>query len=288
MPVLAVRNERDLLLTSEDFECVRRMIHARAGISLAPHKTEMVYSRLAKRIRVLGHTRFHDYLAMLQADANHPEWEEFVNALTTNLTSFFREAHHFPLLAAHAKARSTPLKVWTCAASTGEEPYSIAITLAEAQGPGRAPASILATDIDTRAIEVARRGIYSMNDVSKMTPERLQRFFLKGTGERAGMVRVQPSLSQNITFRALNLLDASWDIEGPLDVIFCRNLMIYFDKATQARLLERFAGLLREDGLLFAGHSENFSNITQSFRLRSHTVYERVAGKGTRTGKESA
>ena len=286
--MLAVRNERDLLLTPEDFECVRRMIHARAGISLAPHKTEMVYSRLAKRIRVLGHTRFQDYLAMLQADASHPEWEEFVNALTTNLTSFFREAHHFPLLAAHAKARSAPLKVWTCAASTGEEPYSIAITLAEAQGPGRAPASILATDIDTRAIEVARRGIYSMNDVSKMSPERLQRFFLKGTGERAGMVRVQPSLGQNITFRALNLLDASWDIEGPLDVIFCRNLMIYFDKATQARLLERFAGLLREDGLLFAGHSENFSNITQSFRLRSHTVYERVAGKGTRTGKVSA
>ncbi|MES1931149.1 chemotaxis protein CheR [Salinisphaera shabanensis T35B1] len=286
--MLAVRNERDLLLTPEDFECVRTLIHARAGISLAPHKTEMVYSRLAKRIRVLGHTRFRDYLSMLQADASHVEWEHFVNALTTNLTSFFREAHHFPLLAAHAKARSAPLKVWTCAASTGEEPYSIAITLAEALGANQRAASILATDIDTRAIEVAQRGIYSMNDVSKMSSERLQRFFLKGTGEREGMVRVQPSLSQNITFRVLNLLDSNWNIDGPLDVIFCRNLMIYFDKPTQARLLERFAGLLREDGLLFAGHSENFSNITQSLRLRSHTVYERALGSTQRPTKVSA
>jgi chemotaxis protein methyltransferase CheR len=127
-----------------------------------------------------------------------------------------------------------------------------------------------------------------MNDVSKMSSERLQRFFLKGTGEREGMVRVQPSLSQNITFRVLNLLDSNWNIDGPLDVIFCRNLMIYFDKPTQARLLERFAGLLREDGLLFAGHSENFSNITQSLRLRSHTVYERALGSSQRPTKVSA
>lgn len=274
--MLAAHNERDLLLTAEDFDCVRRLIHARAGISLAPHKIEMVYSRLAKRLRALGYGRFRDYLRLLQADAEHVEWEHFTNALTTNLTAFFREAHHFPMLAEHARAVRRPLRVWCCAASTGEEAYSIAITLAEAQAHSLAPASILATDIDTAAIASAARGIYTQDAVAKLAPERLHRFFLKGTGERAGLVRVHPQLHQAIEFRALNLLDRDWSVGGPFDAIFCRNLMIYFDKQTQRALLERFAALLRPDGLLFAGHSENFASVTEAFRLRSQTVYERV------------
>lgn len=274
--MLATQNERDLLMTPDDFDCVRRLIHARAGISLAAHKTEMVYSRLAKRLRVLGKTRFRDYLALLQADAGHVEWEHFTNALTTNLTAFFREAHHFPMLAAHARTRRVPLRVWTCAASTGEEAYSIAIALAEVQsGPGR-EASVLATDIDTRAIETAARGVYTRGDVDKIDAQRLQRFFLRGTGGREGMVRIHPNLQRTVEFRALNLLDTNWGIDGPFDAIFCRNLLIYFDKATQTRLLERFAGLLRPDGLLFAGHSENLAGVTRAFRLRTHTVYERA------------
>ncbi|MES1928649.1 chemotaxis protein CheR [Salinisphaera dokdonensis CL-ES53] len=274
--MLVANNERDLLLTAEDFDCVRRLIHARAGISLAPHKTEMVYSRLSKRLRKLGQTRFCDYLALLQSDAAHLEWEHFTNALTTNLTAFFREDHHFPILAAHARTRRAPLRVWCCAASTGEEPYSIAITLAEAQGGNLAPESVLSTDIDTHAIATAAAGIYAHDAVRKLDPERLQRFFLKGTGERTGLVRVRPELRQAVEFRALNLLDRDWDVGGPFDAIFCRNLMIYFDKDTQRALLARFATLLRPDGLLFAGHSENFSRVTRAFRLRSQTVYERV------------
>lgn len=271
--MLETQSERDLLLTPDDFECVRKLIHARAGIFLAPHKTEMVYSRLAKRLRELGKPCFKDYLAVLQADPDHAEWEHFTNALTTNLTAFFREAHHFPVLAAHARARRTPLKVWSCAASTGEEVYSIAMTLAEIGIVSQRP-MVLGTDIDTRAIASASEGIYTMDSVKKLEPTQLQRFFLRGTGGRAGRVRITPQLRQMVEFRALNLLESNWNLSGPFDVIFCRNLMIYFDKPTQQRILERFATLMRPDGLLFAGHSENFSGLTRAFRLRSHTVYE--------------
>ncbi len=278
MNVLVANKDRDLLLTESDFGRIRKLIHQRAGISLAAHKTEMVYSRLAKRLRLWGKHRFRDYLAMLEADADHTEWEHFTNALTTNLTSFFREAHHFPLLAAHAQAhartQTAPLRVWSCAASTGEEPYSIAITLAEAMGSRARAARILATDIDTRALAVADAGIYPMGHVGKLSPERLKRFFLKGSGSRAGMARVHDSLREMIDFQALNLLSPHWDTGGPFDVIFCRNLMIYFDKPTQRQILERFVGLLKPNGLLFAGHSENFTYITPAFRLRGHTVYE--------------
>nr|WP_284732723.1 CheR family methyltransferase [Larsenimonas rhizosphaerae] len=263
-----------MVLTDADFERVRKLIYARAGIALAEHKREMVYSRLAKRLRSYGMQRFVDYLAMLEADENNDEWEHFTNALTTNLTSFFRESHHFPLLAEHArKANGGKFKVWCSAASTGEEPYSIAMTLREAMGSGNA-ASLLATDIDTSALAKARAGVYADNQVSKISDEQLKRFFQKGKGARAGMVRAQDNLRSMITFEQLNLLAPRWDIEGPFDVIFCRNVMIYFDKPTQARILERFATYLKPDGLLFAGHSENFSYITKVFKLRGHTVYE--------------
>ncbi len=277
MNVLVINKDRDLLLTEADFERIRKLIRQCAGISLAAHKTEMVYSRLAKRLRLLGKQRFKDYLAMLEADADHPEWEHFTNALTTNLTSFFREAHHFPLLAAHAKAQAAPLRVWSCAASTGEEPYSIAITLAEAMGSQARSARILATDIDTRALAVADAGIYPVGHIGKLSPERLKRFFQKGSGSRAGMARIHGSLREMIDFQALNLLSPRWDTGGPFDAIFCRNLMIYFDKPTQRQILERFVGLLKPNGLLFAGHSENFTYITPAFRLRGHTVYEVAA-----------
>jgi chemotaxis protein methyltransferase CheR len=261
-----------------DFERVRGLIHQRAGISLADSKQEMVYSRLARRLRATGIDSFARYLDELEAGRMPAEWEAFVNALTTNLTSFFREAHHFPLLAEHAlKARrghGGPLTVWCSASSTGEEPYSIAMTLCEAFNTLTPPVSIVATDIDTNVLATAAAGVYPLERVDKLEPERLRRFFLKGKGAQEGLVRVRPELRQLISFRQLNLLADGWDVKGPFDAIFCRNVMIYFDKPTQRKILSRFVPLMKPDALLFAGHSENFLYVSEALRLRGKTVYE--------------
>ncbi|WP_051971680.1 CheR family methyltransferase [Massilia sp. 9096] len=264
--------------TRADFERVRGLIHQRAGISLADSKQEMVYSRLARRLRALGLESFARYLDDLEAGRMPAEWESFVNALTTNLTSFFRESHHFPLLAEHAlkarRAHGGQLTVWCSASSTGEEPYSIAMTLCEAFNTLTPPVSIIATDIDTNVLATAAAGVYPLERVDKLEPERLRRFFLKGKGAQEGMVRVRPELRQLISFRQLNLLADGWDVKGPFDAIFCRNVMIYFDKPTQRKILSRFVPLMKPDALLFAGHSENFLYVSDALRLRGKTVYE--------------
>ncbi|MGR2737428.1 CheR family methyltransferase [Billgrantia sp. Q4P2] len=265
--------ERDLILTDEDFSRIRQLIYQRAGIVLAEHKREMVYSRLAKRLRHHGLTRFSDYLERLARQPDAREWEAFTNALTTNLTAFFREMHHFPLLAEHVRKSSGPVRVWSAAASTGEEPYSIAMTLLENLGARAADARVVATDIDTEALTRARAGVYPVEQVCKIDESRVKRFFQKGRGQHEGLARVRPEVSSMVEFLSMNLLAPQWSVKGPFDAIFCRNVMIYFDKQTQARILERFAPLLKPDGLLFAGHSENFSYISKVFRLRGQTVY---------------
>ena len=272
--------------TAKDFDRVRAMIYKRAGIALAESKQEMVYSRLARRLRATGIVSFVRYLDDLEAGRLGDEWEAFTNALTTNLTSFFREAHHFPLLAEHVRKLKGPITIWCSASSTGEEPYSIAMTVCEAFNSLTPPVQIVATDIDTNVLATAAAGVYSIDRLDKMAEERSRRFFLRGKGEREGMVRVRPELRQMITFKQLNLLGDSWPISGPFDVIFCRNVMIYFDKPTQSKILSRFVPLMKPDGLLFAGHSENFLYVSDAFKLRGKTVYELAApgaaGKGAR------
>jgi len=260
--------------THKDFERVRTLIYQRAGISLSDSKQEMVYSRLARRLRATGITSFSEYLNELERGADPDEIVAFTNALTTNLTSFFREDHHFPLLAEFASRLKEPITVWCSASSTGEEPYSIAITLCEAYGKMNPPARIIATDIDTNVLKTASNGVYGMDRLEKMSGERVKKFFLKGKGSNDGQVRVRPELRDMIEFKQLNLLSDSWPISGPFDVIFCRNVMIYFDKPTQKKILQRFAPLLKPHGLLFVGHSENFSYLTDLFQLRGKTVYE--------------
>ena len=265
---------RDFDFTDADFDRVRELIYARAGISLSVAKRDMVYSRLSRRLRALGLSGFEEYLSRLDG-GDDDEWQEFTNALTTNLTSFFREPHHFPIFAEHLRraGATKPLTVWCSAASTGEEPYSIAITAMEAFGSMTPPVRILASDVDTQVLETAMAGVYSSDRVEKMDPERLKRYFLRGKGVNADKVRVRDELRALISFRSINLLEGGWPVRGPLDVIFCRNVMIYFDKPTQLKILERFAPLLRNDGLLFAGHSESFHHATHLFKLRGKTVY---------------
>jgi chemotaxis protein methyltransferase CheR len=270
--------------TARDFDRVRSMIYQRAGISLADSKQEMVYSRLARRLRAIGIPSFVRYLDELEGGRREEEWEAFVNALTTNLTSFFREAHHFPILAEHAMRTREPLTVWCSAASTGEEPYSIAMTLCEAFGTLAPPVRIVATDIDTNVLATAAQGVYPIERIDKIGAERARKFFLRGKGAQAGMVRVRQELRKLITFEQLNLLADQWPVQGPFDVIFCRNVMIYFDKSTQSRILSRFVPLMKPDGLLFAGHSENFLYVSDALKLRGKTVYE-LLGAGERPAR---
>ncbi|MGM8931087.1 CheR family methyltransferase [Salinicola halophyticus] len=269
----AVRFTRDLDFTLRDFERVRDLIYRRAGIVMAENKREMVYSRLAKRLRLHGMTRFGDYLDRLEGRAESEEWEAFTNALTTNLTAFFRESHHFPVLAEEVRRRGTGIKIWCAGASTGEEPYSLAMTVRETLGPAASQVKILATDIDTEALNTARAGVYALETVEKLGEVRCRQFFQRGSGSRAGKARVRPELAAMIDFRPLNLVTGSWSINGPFDIIFCRNVMIYFDRETQTNILRRFSAQMKPDGLLFAGHSENFSFLSQAFRLRGQTVY---------------
>lgn len=260
--------------TPHDFARVRALIYRQAGISLSEGKQEMVYSRLARRLRAKGISTFSEYLDGLEQGSDGGEWEAFTNALTTNLTAFFREAHHFPLLAEHLLRAKGPLSIWCSASSTGEEPYSIAMTACEAFGTLKPPVSIVATDIDTNVLETAANGIYPSDRIEKMAQDRIKRFFLRGKGERSGWVRVRPELRELVTYKPLNLLAPAWPLGGSFDVIFCRNVMIYFDKPTQSKILSRFAPLLKPDGLLFAGHSENFLHVSDVFKLRGKTVYE--------------
>jgi chemotaxis protein methyltransferase CheR len=269
---------REFHYTRADFERVRRLLYQRAGISLADSKEQMVYSRLSRRLRHLGLNGFGSYCDTLERDTE--EWQQFVNALTTNLTAFFRESHHFEQLAAylrqHAQARRT-LRIWCAASSTGEEPYSLAITCMEALTGQTPKVSILASDIDTGVLTTASQGIYPLERVEHLSPQRKRRFLLRGKGGQAGKVKVRDELRGLIEFRQINLLDPHWKIDAGLDIIFCRNVMIYFDKPTQNRLLERMVALLRPDGLFFAGHSESFIQAGHLVTLVGRTVYRPAA-----------
>ena len=279
---VAVAGVREFAFDDHDFRRAAQLIRQRAGIHISDHKRDMVYSRLARRVRAHGLLRFRDYLDALERD-DGPEWEAFVNALTTNLTSFFREAHHFDALATHLQALDDDvLTIWCCAASTGEEPYSIAITACEAFGTDTPPVRILATDIDTEVLETAREGVYPIERIGLLSPERKRAFFLRGSGPNADLCRVRPALQQMVTFRPLNLLGEGYGLRGGFTAVFCRNVMIYFDKPTQYRVLQRIVPLMAPGGVLFAGHSESFTHAHDIVEPCGRTTY-RAAGR-TRGG----
>ncbi len=279
--VETIATQREFVFSRRDFEEVRKMIHDHAGIALSDAKEDMVYSRLARRLRATGLKSFQDYLALIRS-GDKTEWEAFVNSLTTNLTDFFREAHHFELLKTFLRGRrDRPITIWCSASSTGEEPYSIAMTAVEVFGGFNAPVQVLASDLDTNVLKKGQEGMYPQERIKKLSEAQQRQFFLKGTGDRAGMVKVKPELAAMVKFFRLNLLDASWpvatQVKGGLDAIFCRNVMIYFDKPTQYAMLKKMKPLLKPDGLLFVGHSEALYHATDLFHLRGQTVYEHAA-----------
>lgn len=266
---------REFAWTQADFSRIQSLIYQHAGINLHNGKHAMVYSRLSRRLRETGHNSFRDYLGWLES-CDGPEWQEFVNALTTNLTAFFREQHHFEIFAQLLRTRPAgPWSVWCSAASTGEEPYSIVMTALETLQP-RAQFKLTASDIDSNVLAAAARGVYRLEGLKGLSQAQLQRFFMRGKGDNAGLARVRPELRHPIDFLSVNLIRDDWPFREPFDAVFCRNVMIYFDEPTQRRVLERIHRVLKPGGMLFVGHAENFSDARDLFVLRGKTVYERI------------
>lgn len=277
-PIAQVQ-DREFEFSVRDFERVRALIYQRAGIDLHAGKQAMVYSRLSRRLRECQHTSFDTYLRWLESATGtsaEQEWQEFINCLTTNLTAFFREEHHFTALAQQLKNHPAgkPLRIWCCASSTGEEPYSLAMVVAETFG-FHANVKILATDIDTKVLATASRGVYEA-DPKGLSQTRLRMFFQKGKGNNEGKIRVKPELARMVEFRPFNLMQPQWNLGEPFDFVFCRNVMIYFNPATQRKVLEQIHKVIRPGGWLFVGHSENFTESRDLFRLKGKTIYDRV------------
>ena len=282
----AASGRREFPFERRHFDFIARMLYQLAGIALAPHKIEMVYSRLARRLRDLRLTDFDTYCALLESEEGANEVGFLVNALTTNLTSFFREAHHFdhlrdtalPEIRARQAERSHPrLRIWSAGCSSGPEPYTIAMVLASAMTDLRRwDARVLATDIDTNMVETARRGVYA-GDSAQSIPASLRERFTRRFRDEDGEPRIvmDDEVKRLITFKPLNLLEP-WPMKGPFDAIFCRNVLIYFDRVGRTQVIENFARMLAPQGFLYLGHSESLYGVSDNFRQSGPTIYRRL------------
>ncbi|MGI9213614.1 MAG: CheR family methyltransferase [Methylococcaceae bacterium] len=273
---------REFEFTWDDFNHLRTLSYEHSGIKVPDDKFDMFYCRLAKRIRLLKLPNFKAYCHYLRHH-HDSEFTEFINSITTNLTSFFRENHHFDYLTQQIipeikrrKNQNNRIRIWSAGCSTGEEPYSIAITLLEnGIHPGAWNVKILATDLDTQVLAKASSGIYTQDRLEGIDKDRIKRWFQKNRSSPVGQVRVKSELASFITFRQLNLIN-TWRLSGPFDVIFCRNVLIYFDHATKASIINRFADLILPDQHLIIGHSESLHNICDRFTGLGNTIYRRL------------
>lgn len=272
-----------LNITDEEFRQLREFIHAHTGIALSKHKRALVCSRLAKRLRYHDLQHYADYYVLLtQSDPEGEELVAMINSITTNKTDFLREPHHFRFLAEeifpayrHNPNRQRPLRLWSAAASTGEEAYSLAMTALESMPSfNEQDIRILATDIDTDVLARAENGIYTLSQAKRIPESLLHRYFLKGQGAHEGEVMAKPVLKALIHFHRLNLQDEPWPMQALFDVILCRNVLIYFDKATQQKLFQRMGSALKKDGYLMLGHSEAMHGLGDIFRPVGHSIYQ--------------
>ena len=275
---------REFAFTKADFDDLRKLVRERTGIVLQDHKRNMVYSRLARRLRTLGLRSFSDYLKRLEGREGAEEIGILINAITTNLTKFFRENHHFDHLGSTVVGETArgqgignnKLRIWSAGCSSGEEPYSIAMTLrGKLPGIDKYDAKILATDLDTNMLDKGRGGLYPIDD-AKGIPQEYQRKYVDMKSREADRLAVMSKdLRKLIAFKHLNLLDR-WPMHGPFDAIFCRNVMIYFDTPTKQKLVQQFASLLRQGGWLYVGHSETLTFARERFEMLGRTIYRKL------------
>jgi len=273
-------DQGEISLSEREFSRIKSRVYKVAGISLSDAKRTLVVSRLSKIVRALGLNSFDAYVDYLEKGASAADGQEFVNALTTNLTRFYREDHHFDHLRTYVasliadKPRGSRLRIWSAGCSTGQEPYTIAMDLLGALPElKRWDFKILATDIDTAVIAKAARGIYPENELSGLSSERARPFQRLNDGT----IQVPEAVRELISFKPLNLI-AEWPMKGPFDAIFCRNVAIYFDKPTQGMVFGRFGKLLAPEGFLYIGHSENLGSGGEGFRLVGKTIYQSRTG----------
>lgn len=274
--------EREFKFDDQDFSFLSGLVKQRTGIVLADHKRNMVYSRLARRLRELKMREFSDYCSMLQNEHGNEEIGNLINSITTNLTHFFREPHHFehlrdevfkPFFAPTNKNKR--MRIWSAGCSSGAEPYSIAMVLENfARSATGHDCRILATDIDTNMLNRGKSGIYSA-EMAERIPKPYDKYFTPSS-QHASDVEMADSVKRHITFNQLNLMD-TWPMKGPFDVIFCRNVVIYFDKDTQRQLFDRMADLLTPNGWLYIGHSESLNKVSDRFTLQGRTIYRRTS-----------
>ncbi len=275
-PAPAATREREFEFSDEDFRSLRDLVRELSGITLSDAKRELVYGRLTRRLRALGLGSFRDYRQLLNGPRRDAELAEFTNALTTNLTSFFRERHHFDTLREQLLRPGTRIRLWSAGCSTGEEACSLAMTVAEALPDWqRHDVRILATDLDTSVLLHASAGYYSDERVRTLSAERRERFFTREQRNGATIWRFDPNLARLISYRPLNLMHPL-PMRGPIDAIFCRNVIIYFDKDTQRGVFSRLAPLQRPGALLFLGHSESLFSVSDAYELIGRTVHRRV------------
>jgi chemotaxis protein methyltransferase CheR len=267
-----------------EFEFIRHVVGENAGIVLGPHKRQLVQGRLARRLRELGLSSYQEYCEHVRRSGPE-ELVGLINALTTNVTAFFRENHHFDALAKYMlpeamrrNAGSRRIRIWSAGCSTGEEPYCVAMTAADIVPSAGWDFKVLATDIDSDVIAFGQQGVYPLDRVASLPTERLRSCFQKGTGRQAGKAIVKAQLRALVTFRVLNL-QHSWPMHGPFDVIFCRNVMIYFDQATREKLVNRFVGMLAPGGYLCIGHAESLHNLDAPLRAVGKTIYRKHGGE---------
>jgi chemotaxis protein methyltransferase CheR len=265
-------------LSDAEFRFLSGFVQQHCGMTMGDHKRQLLQGRLQRRLRALGLDSFGDYCELLRRDPGG-ELDAFVSAVSTNVTAFFRESHHFEYLAGQLKAwlgerPRRRLRIWSAGCATGEEAYSLAMVLAEALEAERGPADalILASDLSPAALETARRGVYPLERLGGVSPERRRRWFQRGSGARTGFARVHPRLSELVRVRPLNLMEP-WPMRGTFDAIFCRNVVIYFDVPSKKRLFERFEGVLQPHGKLFLGHSESMHGLSDRFTLIGQTIY---------------
>lgn len=269
----------DYPITKPEYDRIRTLLYEESGISLGESKQSLVISRLSKRLRELQLDTFRDYYEFVTQDDSGEEFTRMLDLLSTNKTDFFREPTHFDYLRGQilpSLERDKRIRIWSSACSTGEEPYTIAITLHESvKNPALWDFSILASDISTRVLAHAAQGLYGEDRVQTVPPDVTRRHFLKGRGESAGLIKVKPHLSKAIKFLRLNLMSDHFPIKQPLDLIFCRNVMIYFDRQTQERLITKFFRYLKPGGHLFIGHSESLQWLKHDFITIAPTIYRK-------------
>jgi chemotaxis protein methyltransferase CheR len=264
-------------ITTEEFERFRALIYDESGISLSEQKRTLVESRLTKRLQHLGIQTFSEYYSVITEDATREEFMQMLDLISTNKTDFFREPQHFEFLRTTilpGLAAARQIRIWSSACSSGEEPYTIAMTLCESiQDAAQWDCKILASDLSTRVLAKAASGVYDQDRFRDVPPDLLRRHFLRGRGGSAGLYKVKPHLAAMIQFRRINLMEERFPITTPLDLIFCRNVMIYFDRPTQETLVNKFHGYLKPGGYLFIGHSESLQWVKHPFQTVVPTVY---------------